>query len=81
MARALTMHEQRVATADRAAYFAALADRRQRAAAVQAHFWVFEHAGDPGRFVEFTEAASEEILAAVSGNVETLGVWREVQGG
>lgn len=81
MARVLSMQEQRIATADRAAYLAALPERRQRAAAVQAHFWVFEHAGDPGRFVEFTEAASEGMLATASGSDATPDVWREVQGG
>jgi len=81
MARVLAMQERVVAHAEREAYLAALATRRARAAAVLAHFWVFEHATDSGRFVEFTEAASEEAIAAARDDDEMSGFWREVQGG
>lgn len=82
MARSLTIVERRVSDDERAAYFAALSARKQRAAAVPAHFWVFEHATERGRFVEFTEAAGEEQIAAVHGDDgPPHEIWREVQGG
>ncbi|MDQ8158690.1 MAG: hypothetical protein P3B76_00155 [Gemmatimonadota bacterium] len=81
MARVLTMQECVVAPAERGAYLAALAERRQRAAAVSAHFWVFEHATESGRFVEFTEAAGEAQLAALQDAGTPPDRWREVQGG
>jgi len=49
--------------------------------AVPAHFWVFEHADDRGRFVEFTEAAGEEQIAALHERDMPADIWREVQGG
>ena len=81
MPRVLAMQERVVAPAERGAYLASLDRRRARAAAVPAHFWVFEHATDSGRFVEFTEAASEEAIAAALDDDEMSGLWREVQGG
>lgn len=81
MARALTMVERHVADGERASYLAALPMRTQRAAAVPAHFWVFEHATERGRFIEFTEAAGESELAAVHGQDMAAYCWREVQGG
>ncbi len=81
MARVLAMQERVVARAEREAYLAALDSRRARAAAVPAHFWVFEHATDSGRFVEFTEAASEDAIAAAHEHGAVPGLWREVQGG
>jgi hypothetical protein len=81
MARTLTIVERRVGDAERADYLAALSGRKQRAAAVPAHFWVFEHADDRGRFVEFTEAAGEEQIAALHERDMPADIWREVQGG
>ncbi|AMW05113.1 hypothetical protein [Gemmatimonas phototrophica] len=81
MARALTIVERQVPDAERAAYFAALPQRKQRASAVPAHFWVFEHASERGRFIEFTEAGSETELAAVHGQDMSASCWHEVQGG
>lgn len=81
MARTLTIVERRVAEAERAAYLAALSLRKERAAAVPAHFWVFEHATERGRFVEFTEAAGEERIAALHEHDMPADLWREVQGG
>ncbi len=81
MARVLAMQERVVAPADRGAYLASLGRRRARAAAVPAHFWVFEHATESGRFVEFTEAASDDAIAAARDDGQTPGLWREVQGG
>lgn len=81
MARVLTMQERVVAPAERGAYLASLALRRQRAATIPAHFWVFEHATESGRFVEFTEAASDAQLAALHDADVPPDRWREVQGG
>ncbi len=80
MARALHMQERRVDAAERAAYLASLQPRKDRAAAVQAYFWVFEHAGEPGRFMEFTEAKRDVDLAALVGAVAAADSWGEVQG-
>jgi hypothetical protein len=81
MARTLTIVERRVSDAERAAYLAALSLRKQRAAAVPAHFWVFEHADERGRFVEFTEAAGEPQIAALHEHDMPGDIWHEVQGG
>ena len=81
MARVLAMQERVVAPAERGAYLASLGRRRARAAVAPAHFWVFEHATESGRFVEFTEAASDEAIAAAQEVGQTPGLWREVQGG
>jgi len=81
MTRVLAMQERVVASAEREAYLASLASRRAHAAAVPAHFWVFEHANESGRFVEFTEAASVDAIAAAHEGGQMPGVWREVQGG
>ena len=81
MGRVLSMTERRVDGAAREEYLATLASRRATAAAAPAHFWVFEHASDRGRFVEFTEAASEDAIASVQGHDAPESLWREVQGG
>ncbi|MBL0940196.1 MAG: hypothetical protein IBJ03_14980 [Gemmatimonadaceae bacterium] len=81
MTRALHVTELRVPDAERATYLAALPARTSRAAAVPAHFWVFEHAADPGHFLEFTEAASDALLATALGVENVTDRWREVQGG
>jgi hypothetical protein len=81
MARTLTIVERRVSDDERAGYLAALSERRQRAATVAANFWVFEHAAERGRFVEFTEGAGEEPIAALHRNDMPADLWREVQGG
>jgi hypothetical protein len=74
------MRERRVEDAARAVYLASVAERRTRAASVQAHFWVFEHAGEPGRFLEFTEAKREEDLVALVGPEAAENRWGEIQG-
>lgn len=81
MARTLSIVERHVSDAARAEYLAALPSRRERAAAVPAHFWVFEHAAERGRFIEFTEAAGAEQIAALHGTDDARDLWREVQGG
>ncbi len=81
MARSLAIVERQVGDDERADYLAALAARRSRAAAMRAHFWVFEHATERGRFVEFTEAANDASIASLHGHDLPGQLWREVQGG
>ncbi len=81
MSRVLSMNERRVEAVEREAYLAALPVRRAAASAVHAHFWVFEHATEHGRFVEFTEAASDDVLRAAHGHDAPTDSWREVEGG
>lgn len=80
MPRALHMQERHIAEPVRAAYLASLEARRTHAVSVRAHFWVFEHATEPGRFVEFTEAASADDLATLVGTDAAQNSWRELQG-
>jgi hypothetical protein len=81
MARVLSMLECVVTPEQRSAYLASLAMRRARAAAVPVHFWVFEHATESGRFVEFMEAANDDAIAALQEDGQPPALWREVQGG
>lgn len=80
MGRLLAMAECRVEESTRQAYLAGLDARKADAIASGAHFWVFEHAGEPGRFLEFTEAGSEAALRAASVKPGALDLWREVKG-
>jgi hypothetical protein len=80
MARTLHLRERQVAASDRAAYLADLPARKARAAQVQAHFWVFEHVDEAGRFVEFTEAKHERDLVSLVGPAAATDRWGEVQG-
>ncbi|WP_291161996.1 hypothetical protein [Gemmatimonas sp. UBA7669] len=80
MARALHVFDRHVDQAERATYLAALPARQARAAAVPAHFWVFEHAATTGHFLEFTEAASAELLAQALGVESVTDCWQEVRG-
>jgi hypothetical protein len=81
MPRTLSMQERRVSDAERADYLAALSARSSSASAAQAHFWVFEHARESGRFLEFTEAADAVTLAQLLGVEDVSDHWREVRGG
>lgn len=80
MPRALHMQELHIADAARAAYLITVEARRAQAVAVRAHFWVFEHATESGRFIEFTEAASAGDLATLVGSDGARDSWRELQG-
>ena len=78
--RVLAMVERRVSATDRAAFLDAHAARRLAARAVGAHVWMFEHLDEPGRFIEFTEAAAASDVASVHGGELPAPLWREVQG-
>ena len=62
MPRFLVMSERAVTEVARAAYLQTLAVRRERAAAASANFWVFEQQDGRGRFLEFVETGSAEVL-------------------
>jgi hypothetical protein len=88
MARVLVMAEHVVSNSARTDYFNAIAARRVKAAAAGANFWVFEHSGTAGTFLEFLEAGSTDVLMAAIAEVRATGadfphmapVWREVTG-
>ncbi|MCA0376477.1 MAG: hypothetical protein LCH84_12555 [Gemmatimonadetes bacterium] len=80
MARVLHMQERRVSAEERPAYRAGLDARRAQAAAAQAHFWVFEHAADEARVLEFTEAASADVLRMLVGQDIDADHWRALPG-
>ena len=74
MPRALTIVRSKVARHERDAYFAGLRERRDRLRAAQCNFWVYQDPGEPGLFIEFTEARDTDTLAAahaVVADVET----------
>lgn len=71
------MAERQVPTHERSAYLAGLAPRRDAAAQAGMHFWVFECAGEDGRFLEFAEGPDADPLAAVVASPSGL-IWREV---
>jgi hypothetical protein len=64
MPRALTIERSKVSRHERDAYFAVLRERRDRLKAAACNFWVYEDPGEPGLFVEFTEARDADTLVA-----------------
>jgi hypothetical protein len=62
--RALTIERSKVSRHERDSYFAALRERRDRLRAAACNFWVYEDPGDPGLFIEFTEARDSATLVA-----------------
>ena len=86
MSRMLVMSERVVNRLDRAAYLSTLAARRELAAAASANFWVFEQHESEGRFLEFIEAGSVEILEAAIQQIAEFDesvipvLWKEVGG-
>lgn len=81
MGRLLTMAECHIESSMRTAYLAALDARRSAVEEYGAHFWVFEHASNPGRFIEFTEGSSESSIRDALGDATDMVLWREVEGG
>lgn len=81
MARVLTMVERWVSSNERDAYLATVAQRARAAAADHAHFWVFEHTDESGHFVEFTEGADANSIAAVHHGEMPGPLWRAIEGG
>ena len=64
MPRALTIERAKVSRHERDIYFAGLRARRDRLRAAACNFWVYEDPGEPGLFVEFTEARDTDTLVA-----------------
>jgi len=64
MPRALTIERSKVSRHERDGYFAGLRERRDRLKAAECNFWVYEDPGEPGLFIEFTEARNAETLVA-----------------
>ena len=62
--RALTIHRRIVTPGDRARYLEGARKRREHFERSGCNFWIFEEAGLPGAFVEFTEGPSRPTLAA-----------------
>lgn len=81
MARALSIQEKQISDSDRETYLAAIPERAAAAVAVQSHFWVFEHATERGRFVEFHETPDAESLGRLLGSDSVPEHWCEVRGG
>lgn len=66
--------------AHREEYIGTLSSRRDAATAHNVRFWVFENTDEPGRFIEFTEAASAVALTTFADGTLHAPIWREVQG-
>jgi hypothetical protein len=64
MPRALTIERSKVSRHERDAYFATLRERRGHLKAADCNFWVYEDPGEPGLFIEFTEARDADTLVA-----------------
>ena len=64
MGRALTIQRAMVPAMERARYFEKLRTRRSHYQNADCRFWVFEEAGLPGLFIEFTEAQDADTLKA-----------------
>ena len=80
MSRVLATTERQVEAEARDAYFAELQQRRVVAGAAHIHFWVFEHATENGRFIEFVEGPDAVALARAFPTSMPTDVWRAVQG-
>ncbi|HKG93465.1 MAG TPA: hypothetical protein VKA84_16275 [Gemmatimonadaceae bacterium] len=53
--------------AERPRWLERLRDRREHYKRANCNYWVFEEVGNPGSFVEFTEARDDAALAAARG--------------
>lgn len=78
MTKVLAVSERRVDDDRRSEYLTSLGARRSAAASTGVAFWVFEHMGEPGRFIEFTEGADASAVAATLSDQVTPELWREV---
>ena len=64
MPRALSVQRSIVPSVDRAKYLERLKARKEHYERAGCKFWVFEEAALAGAFIEFTESASPDALAA-----------------
>jgi hypothetical protein len=78
-ARTLLVTERVVAPESRARYVESLAGLRDRCVASGVQFWAFEHATEPGRFLEFAEARQPSLLDAIEDEGATGSRWHSVE--
>lgn len=78
MTRHLSIVEKTVGHADHAAYRESLRARQAAAKVAAANFWVFEHASDAHRYVEFVEGTDAAQVAHLA-NVEPGALWRAIE--
>ena len=78
MSRHLAIVERQVNGAEAAEYLSALVHRQETAASENANFWIFAHASDANRYVEFVEGADAAQVARLSG-VEQAALWRAIE--
>ena len=78
MRKVLAVAERRIDAGRRSEYLTSLGARRSAANASGVAFWVFEHMVDAGRFIEFTEGADANAVAASLSDQRTPELWREV---
>ncbi len=76
MTKHLSVVEKRVTNSDE--YLKGVRDRSDVAIASSLHFWVFQHATDSSRFVEFVEGTDAVKVAQVAG-VETNELWNSIK--
>jgi hypothetical protein len=82
--RSLTLKRTVVPHSDRKRYLERLRVRRDYYKRANCTFWVFEEAGLPGAFIEFTEAADAATLNAAHANApdvvfDATRVYKEVE--
>ncbi len=77
--RTLLVTERTVAHGERDAYLQSLPQTRARCADAQVQFWVFEHAEQGSRFIEFAEAKDESSLEALALNESSASRWHAVE--
>ena len=78
MPRHLAIVEREVHTNDAQDYLSSLVHRQRTAASANANFWVFAHASNTNRYVEFVEGADAAQVAHLSG-VEQAALWRAIE--
>ena len=78
MTRHLAIVERQVAASETDRYLSTIADRQSQAKSLAANFWVFAHASDSRRFVEFVEGADASDVSTLSG-VEPAALWRAIE--
>lgn len=78
MSRHLSIVERHIDGRDEPSYRESLIARRDSATAAAVHFWVFAHAQDSQRYVEFVEGSDAAQVAAVAG-VDQGALWRAIE--
>ncbi len=79
MARVLAISERTVDDVSRSSYIASMNEKRARAKASNASFWVFEHISEENRFVEFFEGDSESNVRELISTSASVSLWRALE--